>query len=118
MSTFHPEVAWAAGFFEGEGTITQSGGRLVVRLNNTDPEPVYRFANIVGFGEVYGPYQYEQPDRRKRKPFWVWLAEEYEGLEVLELLWPWLSGRRHCQALDLVPMEAILLEASKAASET
>jgi hypothetical protein len=32
VRTFDPEVAWAAGFFEGEGTITASGGRLVVRL--------------------------------------------------------------------------------------
>jgi hypothetical protein len=112
---FDPEVAWAAGLFEGEGSITQSGSRLVVRLNNTDPEPVYRFAGIVAFGEVYGPYQYEGRDGFKRKPFWVWVAEEYEALEVLELLWPWLSGRRHAQALDLAPAEAILLEASKAA---
>jgi hypothetical protein len=116
VTCFDPETAWAAGFFEGEGTITQSGGRLVVRLNNTDSEPVYRFAQQ--FGEVYGPYHYEQADGHRRKPFWVWLAEEYEALEVLELLWPWLSGRRHAQAMDFAPLEAILVEASKEASET
>ena len=113
MRWIDPEVAWAAGFFEGEGTITQSGGRLVVRLNNTDSEPVYRFARIVQFGEIYGPYHYEQRDGSKRKPFWVWLAEEYDALEVLELLWPWLSARRHGQAMDLAPLEAILLDAAK-----
>lgn len=117
MRTFDPEVAWAAGFFEGEGTITRSSGRLFVRLNNTDSEPVYRFAGIVGFGEVYGPYEYPGPHGSKRKPFWVWHAEEYDALEVLELLWPWLSGRRHDQALDIAPLDAILLEASKAAPE-
>jgi hypothetical protein len=83
--TFDPEEAWAAGLFEGEGTITTSGSRLVVRLNNTYSEPVYQFAKIVGFGEVYGPYHHESPGGPKRKPFWVWLAEEYEALEVLEL---------------------------------
>jgi hypothetical protein len=116
VRTFDPEVSWAAGFFEGEGTITESSGRLVVRLNNTDPEPVYRFAGIVGFGEVYGPYQYAGRDGFRRKPFWVSLAEEYEALEVLELLWPWLSSRRRSRALDFAPIEAILLEASKAAA--
>ena len=110
VRTFDPEVAWAAGFFEGEGTITSSGGRLVARLNNTDSEPVYQFAKIVGFGEVYGPYQYGE----RRKPFWVWHSEEYDALEVIQLLWPWLSARRHGQALDLAPLEAILLEASTA----
>jgi hypothetical protein len=106
---FDPGIAWAAGFFEGEGTITRSSGRLVVRLNNTDPEPVNRFAAILAFGTVYGPYQYEGRDGYKRKPFWVWLAEEYEALEVLELLWPWLSDKRRAQALALAPIEAILL---------
>jgi len=113
MRWFDPEVAWAAGFFEGEGTITQNGGRLVARLNNTDSEPVYRFAKIARFGEVYGPYQYEQRDGCRRKPYWVWLAEEYDALEVLELLWPWLSHRRRGQAMDLAPLEAILLDAAK-----
>ena len=85
-----------------------------MRLNNTDSEPVYQFAKIVSFGTVYGPYHYEARDRSRRKPFWVWLAEEYEALEVLELLWPWLSSRRKGQAMDRAPLEAILLEASKA----
>jgi hypothetical protein len=29
------------------------------------------------------------------------------------MIWPWLSGRRKGQALDLAPTEAILLWASK-----
>ena len=74
---------------------------------------MYRFAKTVAFGEVYGPYHYGE----RRKPFWVWLAEEYEALEVLELLWPWLSARRHAQALDIAPMEAIFVEAALADSE-
>lgn len=112
MTWFDPEVAWAAGFFEGEGSITQSNGRLVTRIRNTDEEPIYRFASIVKFGEVYGPYTQADGLRRPRKPFWDWVASEYEALEVLELLWPWLSGRRHGQAMDLVPLEAILLDAA------
>jgi hypothetical protein len=110
---FDPEVAWAAGLFEGEGTITQSRGRLVVRVKNTDEEVVYRFANIIVFGMVYGPYNHQGNDGFRRKPCWVWLAEEYEALEVLELLWPWLSGRRKSQAMDFAPLDAILLAASK-----
>jgi hypothetical protein len=110
VSCFDPEVSWAAGLFEGEGTITQCGGRLVVRVKMTDEEVVYEFARIIQFGEVYGPYQHGGP---VRKPYWIWHADEYEALDVLEILWPWLSGRRKGQALDLAPMEAILLWASK-----
>jgi hypothetical protein len=32
---------------------------------------------------------------------------------VIEMLWPWLSGRRHAQALDLAPLDAILLDAAR-----
>lgn len=112
MRSFDPEVAWAAGFFEGEGSITASGGRLTVRIHNTDTEPLERFASIVVFGEVYGPYERNDRDGYKRKPFWAWVAQEYDALEVLELLWPWLSARRHGQALNLAPLEAILISAA------
>jgi hypothetical protein len=46
MTTAGCEIAWAAGLFEGEGTITQSGGRLYVRLKMTDESIVLRFAEI------------------------------------------------------------------------
>ena len=100
------EVAWAAGLFEGEGSITQSGGRLFVRL---DEDVVLRFAEIARHGDVYGPYKHQGKDGSARKPYWVWLAPEYDALEVLEMLWPCLSERRREQALALAPIEAILL---------
>ena len=50
MTTAGCEIAWAAGLFEGEGTITQSGGRLYVRLKMTDESIVLRFAEIARFG--------------------------------------------------------------------
>jgi hypothetical protein len=87
-----PEVAWAAGVFEGEGTITHSRGRLNIRLKMTDEEVVYSFASIVKFGEVYGPYQPSEEDGHRRKPYWVWVACEYDALEVLEMIWPWRAG--------------------------
>jgi hypothetical protein len=70
-----PEIAWAAGFFEGEGTITHGAARIVVRVNNTDPEPIHRF----------------------------------DALEVLEMMWPWLSARRRRRALEPAPLDAIHL---------
>jgi hypothetical protein len=100
-----PEIAWAAGFFEGEGRITHGAARIVVRVNNTDPEPIYRFAEIVCYGEVYGPYD----NGPRRKPFWVWMARDFDALEVLEMMWPWLSARRRRRALELAPLDAIHL---------
>jgi hypothetical protein len=39
-------MAWAAGLFDGEGTITQSKGRLFVEVKMTDESVVLRFAEI------------------------------------------------------------------------
>jgi hypothetical protein len=62
------EIAWATGLFEGEGTITLSKERLVVRLVNTDEAIVRRLAEIVPFGAIYGPYERRERDGFRRKP--------------------------------------------------
>lgn len=69
------EVAWAAGVFEGEGSIGLANrGETrsptpVLRMNMTDRDVLERFYAIVGFGKVYGPYQY---GTAKRKPMFCW----------------------------------------------
>src|SRR5207245_5183125 len=54
MSQSAEDIAWAAGLFEGEGSITQSGGRVRLSLKMTDEESVRRFAKIIQRGTVYG----------------------------------------------------------------
>lgn len=97
------EISWAAGLFEGEGTITKNGTALALRVNGTDPEPILRFAQVVGHGKVYGPYARQERDGYTRKPVWIWVAQGEAGLKVLEILAPWLSDRRLVRALDLLP---------------
>lgn len=109
VGTRECEIAWAAGLFEGEGSLTQSGGSLDVRVKMTDEEIVRRFEEVIGYGTVYGPYNYDYRDGIKRKPHWIWVALRYDALEVLELLWPWLGERRRAQALAIAPIDAILL---------
>jgi hypothetical protein len=99
------EIAWAAGLFEGEGCITQSGGRLAVRLNGTDRTVIDRFCGIVGEGKVYGPYTQDgcaDAALHRRKPYFVWVAYGGRGLNVLLLLDPWLSERRRVRAFELI----------------
>ena len=74
------DVAWAAGLFEGEGTINTGKSyyvngekrarktpQITIRIGMTDIEPLERFAAIFG-GSVTGPYK----DKRKDwyKPYW------------------------------------------------
>jgi hypothetical protein len=93
-------MAWAAGWFEGEGSILLSGGRIHARVPNTDHEIIVRFAETLELGTVYGPYPTYTSGRRK-KPLWVWLATEEAALDAVALMWPWLGRRRRSRAQEL-----------------
>ena len=96
------EIAWAAGLFEGEGSIThfprnRDSFDLQVALTMTDEDVARRFDEIVGRGKVYGPYHPPSYDDR-HKPFWRWMANGDAGHDVLDLLGTWLSPRRVARA--------------------
>jgi hypothetical protein len=54
--TREEQIAWAAGLFDGERSITLSDDVLHVRTRNTDLELIERFRDTIGVGAVYGPY--------------------------------------------------------------
>ena len=98
-------IEWAAGLFEGEGSIsvirekTKKGnlGRLrsQVTMSMTDYDVIKDFADTLEM-KVYGPYQYG-----KYKPIWkVGVSKKPEVKRILRLLLPHLGSRRACKALD------------------
>ncbi len=87
------EIAWAAGLFDGEGSITHTDRDLQALLKNTDLELVTRFDAIVGRGRVYGPYEHSGRDGFVRTPYWMWIAHGDAAHEAVEVLAPWLSRR-------------------------
>jgi hypothetical protein len=102
------EIAWAAGFFEGEGYITYSRHALKggerrypsLGLNNTDREALDRFHRIVGVGSIADRYSAGYPKAAAHhKDAWIWRTTTRADAErVYRLLEPWLSSRRHEQA--------------------
>ena len=101
MGVDEKELAWAAGFYEGEGCIGayQYGRRLVLRMSvvNTDPEPMQRFYKAVGVGYVTGP-NHPPAFKAHWKPRYVWQAQTREAIEtVVKLLYGELSVRRQQQ---------------------
>lgn len=98
------EWAWAAGLFEGEGTILASKKRryrrLEIQLKMTDEDVVRHFRSVVG-GKVFGPYNYDQPDGIVRKPHWLWRSDGVDPARILRTMWPWLGQRRRARAEEL-----------------
>lgn len=106
------EVAWAAGFFDGEGTVgafrRERGSdvrALKLSVCQADPRPLLRFARTFGFPEtkVYGPEFRTSGRVRQRKPMWRFqIADRDDVLRVLSLMEPYLSDMKREQAVTAV----------------
>lgn len=102
------ERAWAAGFFDGEGTAgcwnrgpqRISHYNVQARIGQTDRVVLDRFATIVGVGKIYGPYQTKRNAASKRdpKPVYFYSASGCSQVEtLLEAIGPWLSPVKMAQ---------------------
>lgn len=99
------DVAWAAGLFEGEGTIygnkkpTRRNHKMALMVSSTDKDVVDRFQSIVGQGRVHGPYQFGG----RKKPLYQWVSGKFETIQFLvAVFWPWLGERRKAQAVAVL----------------
>ena len=100
------EIAWAAGFYEGEGTffVRRSRGRdvpsfpngLVLTICQHNEEPLLKFHGIFNLGHIYGRI------RRGKHVWWYSVSRTTDALHIAELMWPLLSERRQEQILDAV----------------
>lgn len=95
--TKQESIAWAAGFFEGEGSISCSSSNWQIALKNTDMQMLQRFQSVVGRGRIY-------PERRLvGKPIYVWKCGKSDDIyHAAALLWNYLSDRRQDQLLDVI----------------
>jgi len=86
------ELAYLAGFFEGEGSVTISPRmpfmpNIKVSVGNTQLLPLERFHNI--FGGVIRP----EKNRPNRRPFYVWVLNGFYVLRLSPLL-PFLTFKK------------------------
>ena len=90
--TSNNEIIWAAGFFDGEGSlhIAKKVNHVRIALGQVDPRPLERFQRAVGVGRVYGPYRSKRwPVQREQWAFRTGKKDEIN--HILNLLWPWLD---------------------------
>lgn len=99
------ELAWAAGFFDGEGSIScsetkrvHSNGRaLKLGIAQVDPRPLERFVKIFGIGKVNGPYN----PSSKGRPYYEFATTKFEDVQaVIGMLWKFLSPPKREKAKE------------------
>lgn len=103
--SFSREIAWLAGLFEGEGSISRKRKPAkgctrtpwVLQMQMTDEDIVRRAHAVAGAGNVTGPYM----PKRARKETWTWsVTKRSEVYFVLCMLYPWFGHRRKAKARE------------------
>lgn len=107
--TFSPELicrselAWAAGFFDGEGSIFPTGTKkhpriAITQAGDSCPEVLDRFRLAVGgLGYVRGPVVDGEDHQLK----WFYNADGFEPAQaIVAMLWTWVGDRKRRQAQD------------------
>lgn len=104
MST---ELAWSAGFFDGEGCTTFHSEKQkryprlrIGQSGDNGNEVLERFKTAVGEGKVYGPYPIAKNQTKIRWTFQV--AGNKKVSRVLYQLWPYLSSEKKQQAINVL----------------
>lgn len=98
-------LAWAAGFFDGEGTIivrkrAERGSWIscTLQLQQIDRFVLDKFKDAVNAGNVSGPYQYPK-NGYNRKPIYNYVVSGHNDVfRVVKELWPWLGPVKKEQA--------------------
>lgn len=95
------DLAWAAGLFEGEGTIVQRAASpwlWQLSVASTDKDVVTTFHRVIGIGKFYGPYGAVNGTNARRvhhKPYWKWqLSDKLGIIEFGNKLLPYMHARR------------------------
>lgn len=95
------ELAWAAGFFDGEGCtmVQRRAGRVIsikIVIGQQHDEVLLRFQKAVGVGNVVYPKSLK-PDGRTRA-IHLNICGKEKVLHTLKLIWPYLGSVKREQA--------------------
>jgi len=114
IPNWREELAWAAGFFDGEGSIggysnpEEAHISFVLRVYQTERTTLDRFHKaVLDIGAVNGPY-FRQDRKEHHKPAYMYSVCGHPQVQaVIALLWPFLSQPKKNQtrkALRRLPL--------------
>lgn len=95
------DLAWAAGFIDGEGGTYCSGPEtaragLLLKAGQAERSTLERMRDSLGLGTVYGPYKTAGLHHR---PYWTCSIGGFEKVQAaVAMLWPFLSEPKRQQA--------------------
>ena len=102
------ELAWFAGLFEGEGTVTWDKRYHTMRLSvgSTDLDVLERVQQATGVGTISGPYKGQGKSTPEHyKPMYGWyLSNHQDQLDLWEKIRPMMSARRSARFDELCAM--------------
>ena len=98
-------IEWAAGLFEGEGSIYQNkvfGGKYSyprIQITMSDEDVIRRFSEVVGIPH----YSIHKTTKENRKQCWTWrTGVRDEVRHILGMLLPYFGNRRAYTALNIL----------------
>lgn len=101
-------LAWAAGFFDGEGTFgrtTQHGRAPRVTIGQKDPDRLLKFQSVFPFARLY-EFDTQRTTPQGTKYFGRFYQLKISGYErtqaVAAMLWPWLGPHKREQARSVL----------------
>lgn len=103
MCERNESLAWAAGFFDGEGSTCvmrgkgRNGWGICLTIQQNNRSTLERFAAIIGGDPpIYGPYVYKMKKVNPRYDLRIYGLDRVN--KALGLLWPWLGDEKREQA--------------------
>lgn len=98
------ELAWAAGFFDGEGctTFNPHKGRIIkMCVEQVDRENLVRFKAAIEYGNISEPRNY--PSRPNASPLSIWSCSKVSSIRVImRALWPYLGTTKKRQYITVL----------------
>ena len=90
-------IEWAAGLFEGEGSMNEK--RHALEMQMTDKDTMEEFVKVVGYGNL----RYQEPVAGNRKALYRWCVQKpAEVRRILSAMLPYLMNRRAYKALNIL----------------
>ena len=112
MERKREDLAWVAGFFDGEGCITprkyhpKSGGPSTYYAQmctvQNSLEVLEKCKRVTGIGHISGP---QQKLFLKGKTRYQWQANGFEQIQaLLAMMWEWLGTKKREQAIRVLAL--------------